>query len=81
MTISHRLFTPSFLHRPQMHRSSTHEGAKVVGARAEGASTGITCTPWEGLYLEVNEANSVVADSLRPNPDLERFLGSLMYGE
>lgn len=44
----------------------------------------MTSTPWEGLYLDVNEdvdVDNAVADGLHPNLDLERFLDSLMYGE
>lgn len=79
MTISHRIFSSHFLHPSHVHCS-----AKVVGVRSEEASSGITSTPWEGLYLEVNEDVDVdndVADGLHPNLDLERFLDSLMFGE
>lgn len=79
MTISHRIFSSHFLHPSHVHCS-----ANVEGARSEEASSGITSTPWEGLYLEVNEdvdVDNAVADGLHPNLDLERFLDSLMSGE
>jgi hypothetical protein len=42
----------------------------------------ISAAPWEGLYLEPSEGPvDSTASGHRPNPELERFLTALMYGE
>ncbi|MCU1566353.1 MAG: hypothetical protein JWQ56_1290 [Pseudarthrobacter sp.] len=41
---------------------------------------GMTCEPWEGLYLHDAEAERL-QEAPVPNPELERFLLSLMSGE
>jgi hypothetical protein len=40
----------------------------------------MTCEPWEGLYLHDAEAERL-QEAPVPNPELERFLLSLMSGE
>lgn len=84
MTIAHRIFTPAFLRRPEVNRwgAHTNHGTQVTATRAEGRGSGITSAPWEGLYIEVNDdIDSIAAGGPLPNPDLERFLASLMFGE
>ncbi|MFJ4029349.1 hypothetical protein ACIPWF_18395 [Paenarthrobacter sp. NPDC089989] len=42
----------------------------------------ISASPWEGLYIEPgDETAEAVARTAQPNPELERFLAGLMYGE
>jgi hypothetical protein len=49
---------------------------------ARGTSGQISAAPWEGLYLEPSEDPvDSTASGHRPNPELERFLIALMYGE
>ena len=40
----------------------------------------MTCSPWEGLYFPTAESESSEGATV-PNPELERFLASLMFGE
>jgi hypothetical protein len=41
----------------------------------------ITSSPWEGLYLEAEDAASATEDTPQVNTQLEQFLTSLMFGE
>jgi hypothetical protein len=43
-------------------------------------SEGMTCEPWEGLYLHDAEVE-LLQEAPVHNPELERFLFSLMSGE
>ncbi|WP_272910875.1 hypothetical protein [Arthrobacter sp. FW306-05-C] len=37
---------------------------------------------WEGAYIEPNDQSAESMDPVtQPNPELERFIASLMYGE
>jgi hypothetical protein len=45
-----------------------------------GPSSGITCAPWEGLYLPHEEA-VVNHEASVTDQELERFLSSLTSGE
>jgi len=41
----------------------------------------ITSYPWEGLYLEPEEAASAADNTPQVSTELDKFLSSLMYGE
>lgn len=78
MTIAHSVLSLSF-RRNGCNRAAA-AGRPAAATAACAAPAGLTCAPWEGLYLD-----SVEADNLQeapvPNPELERFLNSLMFGE
>jgi hypothetical protein len=41
----------------------------------------ISCFAWEGAYIEPNDQSAESMTNTQPNPELERFIASLMYGE
>lgn len=51
-------------------------------ARASERGGGITSYPWEGLFLEGNQATEPAGEAAsQPSTRLGQFLTSLMYGE
>lgn len=68
MTIVRHIFSPALPHRSEAHRwwTRTKRGTRGSEARADGAArSGITSTPWEGLYLEIDETvDNTAADGL-----------------
>lgn len=84
MSIARSILFPAFLHATELHRggAGTDQETRAAEARACGAVCGITSAPWEGLYLETDKnAGSGRTEDMPTEPDLERFLASLMYGE
>ncbi|WP_461175137.1 hypothetical protein M1D93_20635 (plasmid) [Arthrobacter sp. Z1-9] len=79
MTITHGVLSLSFV-RNRGQRVTSPTTRQVAAPAAPAATGGLTCAPWEGLYLETAEAHDF-QESPVPNPELERFLYTLMYGE
>jgi hypothetical protein len=80
MAVIHRTFAGAFNYRSDVHGWGTQAPA-VAAVRPDRDSPRITAAPWEGLYLEVEDVDNTVADGLPTDPELVRFLASLMYGE
>ena len=77
MTIAHSVLSVSFGRKVRCPAAEQiHDAAAVPAAPSP---TGMTCSPWEGLYVEGVESQSVV-EAAAPNPELERFLSSLFPG-
>lgn len=59
------------------------EGNNGAVSGSDNLPDPLTCSPWEGLYLEQNQAFAAPGNdaSKRTSEDLEAFLSSLMYGE
>jgi hypothetical protein len=83
MSITLQLSTAFGAKRKAKHTPAAVRFLEAVAAQpARGASGQISAAPWEGLYLEPPEDSvDSTASRHRPNPDLERFLIALMYGE
>jgi hypothetical protein len=83
MSITLQLSTAFGAKRKAKHTPAAVRFLEAVPAQpARGASGQISAAPWEGLYLEPSEDSvDSTASRHRPNPDLERFLIALMYGE
>ncbi|MDQ1594378.1 MAG: hypothetical protein QOH40_934 [Arthrobacter pascens] len=79
MTIAHSVPSISF-GRKGSRTSATQQARHSGEPSAHEAPGGLTCSPWEGLYLHTGESESSEEANL-PNPELERFLSSLMFGE
>lgn len=79
MTIAQGVLSLSF-GRIGGKRRSAAAGRPAVESAACAAPAGLTCAPWEGLYLDNAEAD-LLLEAPVPNPELERFLYSLMSGE
>lgn len=82
ISIGHRTIFTAFGHRTSIKpRAAAPSLAKAMEAPAAGGSGEMTCSPWEGLYLE--QARPVVKeeDTATTSRQLDAFLASLMYGE
>lgn len=84
MSIAHRPFSTGFGTDRHTTRSSAaqHWGwghAEKTESGAPERQGSITSYPWEGLYLEADEAG-LSADEA-PQAELGLFLTNLMYGE
>jgi hypothetical protein len=79
MTTAHSVPSLSF-----GRKGSRHSPSESAWRQAEPSSrmspSEMTCTPWEGLYIPSAGADSSLEETI-PNPELERFLMSLMSGE
>lgn len=79
MTIAHSVLSLSF-----GRKGSRRSASESVWLPAEPSThlppADMTCMPWEGLYLSTAEADNSHEETI-PNPELERFLLSLMSGE
>ncbi|MET3921471.1 hypothetical protein ABIB26_002412 [Arthrobacter sp. UYEF20] len=77
MTIVQRTFSAAFQHGPATRRRATRssQAPVVTEVRAAGVSAGFTAAPWEGLYLEVDDAVGNAADGGRAAvSESQRFL-------
>jgi hypothetical protein len=82
ISIGHRSIFTAFGHRTSFKpRAAALSLTKEVEAPAAVVSGELTCSPWEGLYLE--QARPVVKeeDTATTSRQLDAFLASLMYGE
>jgi hypothetical protein len=82
ISIGHRAIFTAFGHRTSFKpRAAAPSFAKEAEAPAVLAAGELTCSPWEGLYLE--QARPVVKDedAATTSRQLDAFLASLMYGE
>ncbi|UZX03089.1 hypothetical protein F8G81_11155 [Arthrobacter sp. CDRTa11] len=86
MTIAHRVFSTAFDARhgrplPQVGRAR-YRDADPTDSLHVGPTGSITCSPWEGLYLEEDgTAEPAIDNSVEISTALDRFLSSMMYGE
>lgn len=86
MTIAHRAFSTVFdashgWPLPQVGRAR-YRDADPSESRRVGATGSITCSPWEGLYLEEDAtAQQTLNDDVEVSTEMDRFLSSIMYGE
>ena len=77
MTIAHSV--PSVSFGRKVRRPVGEQNHHAAVAPAAPSLAGMTCSPWEGLYLEIVESERVV-EAPAPNPEMERFLSSLFPG-
>lgn len=77
MTIAHSVLSVSF--GGKVRPPAAEQIHDAAAASAAPSLAGMTCSPWEGLYVEGMESQSVV-EVAAPNPELERFLSSLFPG-
>ncbi len=85
MSMSYRAISSAFNHRPAVTwGTATPARTQDTEARSD-QHPGITCSPWEGLYLAqapmpaAGGADS--ASAAGGDLELEGFLTGLMYGE
>jgi hypothetical protein len=78
MTIAHSVLSVSF--GRTVRRPAAEQIHHPAVAPAAPSLAGMTCSPWEGLYVEGVESESI-GEAAAPNPELERFLSSLFSGE
>jgi hypothetical protein len=85
MTIAHRAFHTAFTSLGSPFPSvggARHQNAEPTDSRRVGPTESITCSPWEGLYVEVDgTAEPAFDNSVEISAELDRFLSSIMYGE
>jgi hypothetical protein len=83
MSITLQLSTAFGAKRKARHTPAIVPFLEAVAAQPAGGTPGqISAAPWEGLYLEPSEDSvDSTASGHRPNPEFERFLIALMYGE
>jgi hypothetical protein len=83
MSITLQLSTAFGAKRKARHTPAAVRFHEAVAAQPARRTSGqISASPWEGLYLERSEDSvDSTASGHRPNPELERFLVALMYGE
>jgi hypothetical protein len=79
MTITHSVLSISF-GRNGSRTSATQQAQYSAAPASCEPPGGMTCSPWEGLYFATAESESS-DEATVPNPELERFLASLMFGE
>ena len=79
MTIAHSVLSISF-GRNGSRTSATGQAQRSAAPASCEAPDGMTCSPWEGLYFPTAESESSEGATVA-NPELERFLASLMFGE
>ena len=79
MTIAHSVLSISF-GRKGNRTSATEQTQRSAAPATCEAPSGMTCSPWEGLYFPTGESETR-EEATVPNPELERFLSSLMFGE
>lgn len=79
MTIAHSVLSFSFGRSGTRH-SATESARHAAEPADRPMPNGMTCTPWEGLYLPATESECS-SEAIAPSPELERFLTSLFCGE
>ncbi len=84
MSIAHRVVPGAFSPRPATARTAKVPAVvQEPASRPYGYAGRITCSPWEGLYLEDSQtvASAENHTTWATDSELEHFLTSLMYGE
>lgn len=84
MSIKNRAIARVFINRNDLQSPPADpEENNGPTSRSDNVPGSLTCSPWEGLYLEQNQAFAAPGDdaSMSAGEDLEAFLSSLMYGE
>jgi hypothetical protein len=85
MTIAHRALYTAFasLGRPLSNGGrARHQNTEPAQSRRDGPMGSLTCSPWEGLYLEEDgKAERAFDNSGEISTELDRFLTSIMYGD
>lgn len=63
--------------------SITHRAIASAASGAVDHSDNLSCSPWEGPYLDQNKAFATPGNATSKNTSrgLETFLTTLMYGE
>ncbi|MET3164794.1 UNVERIFIED_ORG: hypothetical protein ABIB19_003225 [Arthrobacter sp. UYEF10] len=85
MSMSYRAISSALNHLPAVTWGTATLARTQDTEALRDQHPGITCSPWEGLYLSQahlptsGELNSAVAAS--NDLELERFLSVLMFGE
>jgi len=81
ISLGHRAIFTAFGHRASFAplRTANPSPAGEPEAQAAPEAGQLTCSPWEGLYLE--QAHPAAEDENKTSRQLDEFLASLMYGE
>ena len=79
MTITQSVLSISF-GRNGSRTTATEQAQRSAAPASYELRGGMTCSPWEGLYVPTAESQSSEAATV-PNAELEHFLASLMFGE
>jgi hypothetical protein len=83
ISIGHRAIFTAFGHRASFAPPRAAAPSPARGAEATASPEGgqLTCSPWEGLYLEQARPAAATDDEKNRSRQLDEFLSNLMYGE
>ena len=83
ISLGHRAIFTAFGHRTSSVPPRTVSTSPVTEPKAPAAPEAgqLTCSPWEGLYLEQARPAAAVESESKMSRQLDVFLASLMYGE
>ncbi len=82
ISFGHRALFSAFGHRNlSAPQAMVPASARAAEAPATVESGELTCSPWEGLYLDQARPVTAAEPGTITHQQLDSFLASLMYGE